>query len=124
MSKAMKAAAVAVFAQYTEAKECFVTEDGQAFLNANYAANHAAQSGMPTPVRFGRDPESDVVMSADDNAKLEGERIAKEKAEAKAKADAAKADAEAAKAKEEAEAKAKADAEAAKAKETPKKKKK
>lgn len=116
MSKAMKAAAVAVFTQYTEAKECFVTEDGQAFLNANYAANHAAQSGMPTPVRFGRDPESDVVMSADDNAKLEGERIAKQKA-AQAKADAkakAEADAEAAKAKEEAEAKAKADAEAAK----------
>ncbi len=110
MNKLMSSAARAVLAQYADAKEVYVTEDGQAFLNANYATNHAAQSGMPEPVRVERD-RSDVVMSAEDNAKLEGERIAKEKAAQ------AKADTEAVKAKEEAEAKAKADTEAAKAKE-------
>ena len=79
MNKLMSSAARAVLAQYADAKEVYVTEDGQAFLNANYATNHAAQSGMPEPVRVERD-RSDVVMSAEDNAKLEGERIAKEKA--------------------------------------------
>ena len=112
MNKLMSSAARAVLAQYADAKEVYVTEDGQAFLNANYATNHAAQSGMPEPVRVERD-RSDVVMSAEDNAKLEGERIAKEKAAQ------AKADTEAVKAKEEAEAKAKAEAAKAEADKAP-----
>lgn len=104
----MTAAALAVFKQYPDAREVFVTEDAQAFLVENYARNHARQAGMPMPVRIGRHDAVKADVLAEAKAKAEAEQAAAAEAEAKAKAEAEQAAAA------EAEAKAKAEAEQAK----------
>lgn len=92
----MTAAALAVFAQYPDAGEVFVTEDAQAFLEEGHARNHARQSGMPMPVRFGRESAVKVDVLADlAEAMNNGKAILDVGAEATAKAEAEAAEKEA-----------------------------
>jgi CRISPR/Cas system CMR subunit Cmr4 (Cas7 group RAMP superfamily) len=119
MSKNLNSKVAEAFDQWPEDDTMLVCQDGNIFrLSAiNLAEEHCRRSRLDAPVKVTRGgklvapeaPPDDVVMSADDNAKLEGERIAKEKAEAEEAAKAkAEADAEeAAKAKAEAEPKPK-----------------